>query len=49
MAGSIGLNGGGTAAALPPVAFYDTRPGHEVGLFYNTPEPRHSQGQWHTY
>ena len=21
------------------VAFYDTRPGNEVGLFYNTPEP----------
>ena len=24
------------------VAFYDTRPGNEVGLFYNTPE--HTQG-----
>jgi len=21
------------------VAFYDTRPGNEVGLFYNAPEP----------
>jgi len=22
------------------VAFYDTRPGNEMGLFYNAPEPR---------
>jgi len=25
------------------VAFYDTRPGNEVGLFYNIPKPTRGQ------
>jgi len=30
----------------PSVAFYDTRPGNEMGLFYNTPEPTQGTVHW---
>jgi len=34
------LEGEHSTTKLPgSVAFYDTRPGNEVGLFYNAPEP----------
>jgi len=29
------------------VAFYDTRPGNEVGLFYNAPEPHRADETLH--
>jgi len=51
-AGSLGLNGGGATATVPPkqnsktkltwfsrLLRYWTRPGNEVGLFYNAPQP----------
>jgi len=31
------------------VASYDTQPGNEVGLFYNTPEPTHPTVSTHLF